>query len=52
MENTQESSWENNPVLVQAIESKTAQSTATTQTDIMDEKVETIENSTEKNRKP
>lgn len=52
MENTQESSWENNPVLVQAIESKTAQSTATTQTDIMDEKVETIENSTEKTESP
>lgn len=48
MENTQESSWENNPVLVQAIESKTAQSTPTTTTDIMDEKVETIDTPTEK----
>lgn len=48
MENTQESSWENNPVLVQAIESKTAQSTPTNTTDIMDEKVETIDTPTEK----
>lgn len=48
MENNQESSWENNPVLVQAIESKTAQSAPTTPTDIMDEKVETIDTPTEK----
>lgn len=42
MENTQESSWENNPVLVQAIENKTAQSSASKE-DIMAEKVETLD---------
>ena len=42
MENTQESSWKNNPVLVQAIENKTAQSSAPKE-DIMAEKVETLD---------